>query len=95
MHNLDEGVFKNKFMQYIYNHAVIISQACSVLLGGDPDESVSSRLGKAERAGKFWAEYIVCPVVDNLVLAFTGQARHCFYSIEDDEGKKTVWDWAK
>lgn len=32
--------------KYIYNILIGIDQLCNAILGGDPDETISSRLGK-------------------------------------------------
>ena len=77
--------------QWIFNMGVLGSQWLSVILGGDPDETISSRLGKAQRAGVWWAEKIACPLVDLLLF----EENHCLKSIEDDEGMKEIWHWVK
>lgn len=78
-------------LQYLYNLALGISQLLSVILGGDPDESVSSRTGKAIKAGKWWFIKVQGPFIDWLTL----EKDHCIKSIEYDEGRKQLWDWAK
>lgn len=80
-----------KLIQYVYNCGVIISQVFSVILGGDPDETVSSRSGKAARAGIWWFVYVQVPVINML---FRDQ-KHCQNAIEDDEGKKEIWHWVR
>lgn len=77
--------------QYVYNLLLHGSQTLSVILGGDPDESVSSRLGKAQKAGKKWARNYACPFVDFI----TNEKDHCEKAIETDEGQKQIWDWSK
>jgi hypothetical protein len=61
-----------------------------VWLGGDrrcpsADETISSHVGKAARAGKpwglFWAK-----IIDWLAFTLAGQRNHCLTHIEDDEG---------
>ena len=78
--------------QYLFNAGVGLSQNLSWILGGDPDETISSRLGKAQRAGKPWAVKFACPLVDFLIF---NEKDHCLKSIEDDEGIKEVWHWVK
>lgn len=79
-----------KFRQYIYNIAVTISQIFSAVLGGDPDETTSSRVGKAQKAGKWWAIHLAGPVLD----LFFREKDHAIKSIEPGEGAKQVWDWS-
>ena len=79
------------YVQYVFNVGVMLSQNLSVMLGGDPDETVCSRAGKAARAGKWWAIHMLVPFLN----WFMGEPDHCYIVIEDDEGKKAVWDWSK
>ena len=62
-------------LNYIYNVHVALSQLANTLAGGDPDESVSGRIGKAAQAGAGWAR-----ALDRLA------GRHFTKSIEPDEG---------
>jgi len=78
-------------LQYVYNIGVMLSQNLSVILGGDPDETVCSRAGKAARAGRWWAVHMLVPFLN----WFMHEENHCAKVIEDDEGKKAVWDWSK
>jgi hypothetical protein len=78
--------------QYVYNVLLSWSQALSALTGGDPDESVSSRTGRAMLADKVWFKNVQGPFIDWLV----GERDHCLNSIENDEKRiKELWDWAK
>lgn len=43
---------------YLYNLHVALSQVVNTLVGGDPDESVSGRIGKAAAAGARWAIWL-------------------------------------
>jgi hypothetical protein len=80
-----------KVTQYIYNLGLCLSQILSTILGGDPDESVSSRTGKAIRADIWYFKHMQGPFID----WFIGAENHCLDSIEDDEGKKGLWNWVK
>lgn len=42
------GVHKPRWKQYVFNVGLAISQFLNVWLGGHPDESISSRLGRAQ-----------------------------------------------
>lgn len=80
-----------KWFQYIFNLGLSASQAISVILGGDPDESISSRTHKASIAGKRWFRFVQEPFINWLL----GDNNHCKNAVEWDEGKKQVWDWSK
>jgi hypothetical protein len=63
---------------YFYNLGVAASQLANVmLLAGDPDESLSGRIGKGLAANRWWARAF------RLWPAF---ARHCMASVEAEEG---------
>jgi len=67
--------------RYFWNMAISLDQLVSTATGGDPDETVSSRLGKAERRGNKFACFF-CRALDFI------QKDHCAKSIEEDEGDK-------
>lgn len=83
-------------MIYLRNYAYNVFTALSNLLNtailfGDPDESTSSRLGKAARGdyGPFW-DIAATPfqgALDFVIYNVTGLPNHCAASIEDDRGK--------
>lgn len=72
--------------QYLWQVGVVLSQLVSTILGGDPDETLSSRFGKAEQAGVWWATKIVCPLFDASMM----EKDHCLKSIEPDEGRREL-----
>lgn len=66
---------------YLYNALCWLSQgANALLLGGDPDESLSSRIGKSIRAGGTWS---MVPLPSLL-------KSHFLWSIEDDRGTNSA-----
>ena len=67
-----------------YFHRILISidQFFNTLLGGFPDETISSRLGKLARAGNPYAK-AACWLIGKLLFQDT---RHCAGAIEEDEG---------
>ncbi len=78
------GKFK-KVKQYFWNLFIAVDQLGNALLLGDPDETISSRLGKYVRAGtenKFLI--FVAMILDKI------DPGHCRASIEEDEGKDAV-----
>lgn len=74
----------NKFTRYMWNWLILIDQAFNVLFGGDPDETISSRMGKlvAKDRCKFckWT----CRALDFI------DPGHCKKSVELDRGKRTI-----
>lgn len=87
-----EGKGKYAIVQWGYNVGVALSQVLSAILGGDPDETICSRVGRAEKAGKKWAIKYASPFLDFLL----GEEGHTKLSVEHDEAfKKEMWDWTK
>lgn len=66
--------------QYFFNLFVSLSQFANTVLAGDPDETISSRAGKARREGRIWG-CLLCRFLDLF------DRKHCEKSIEEDEGK--------
>lgn len=73
--------------QWLRNVLVSIDQMINALLGGDPDETISSRAGKAiatrsmQQAG-IW--HVLCRMLHWI------DPNHCPDSIEHDEGKDQI-----
>lgn len=67
-----------KVKRYIWNLLISIDQLANVILGGHPDETISSRLGKKKREGDKFSE-VACGVLDVF------DENHCTKSIEEDE----------
>lgn len=69
--------------KYLWNILVSIDQFANTILGGDPDETLSSRAAKAEGKGSRWG----C-----LLCRFLGMIddNHCGKSREADEGKAAL-----
>lgn len=84
---------------YLWNILLWIDQGGNVWAGpllnrlhktdlyGDPDEVISSVLGKLQQAGQ---DTRLRRFVDWCALKLVGQHNHCQESIEADEGKKTT-----
>lgn len=66
---------------YLFNFLIAIDQLLNTILGGFPDETLSSRAGKARNNGKKWGCYF-CKVLDAI------DKNHCDKSIEWDEGHR-------
>jgi hypothetical protein len=76
---------------YFKNNLLGIDQHLNVIFKGDPDETISSRLGKAIRynglSAKKWTIAFWLYVILNKI-----QPNHCEISIEDDEGSNSIKD---
>jgi hypothetical protein len=72
-----------KFKFYLINILVSIDQLLNTLLGGDPDETISSRCGKRRTKCKVcgW----LCWALDKI------DPRHCAKYIERDEGARNIF----
>lgn len=68
--------------KYILNVLISIDQLANTLVGGDPDETISSRCGKRRKYCKVCS--YLCVVLDYI------DDRHCSKSIEVDEGKDAI-----
>lgn len=66
--------------RYIWNILISIDQLFNTILAGDPDETLSSRMGKRARKGDKFSK-CVCRVLDIF------DKGHCEKSIERDRGK--------
>ena len=80
---------KGKFKQWGINVWEGVDNMVSAETGGDPDDSMSSRLGKASERGSIGWSFIANRV-DLIAEELTGEIGHCSNSIERDEGKKQV-----
>ena len=65
--------------RYIKNIGIAIDQLVNTLAFGDPDETVSSRVGKAKRRGSKVAA-LFCLILNRI------DPNHCCDAIEEDEG---------
>lgn len=76
------------FIRYFRNVVVAVDQLFNALTGGDEDETISSRLGKAKRNGSKLAK-MLCAIINTVV--FWDKGDHCANSIEEDEGKNSTF----
>ena len=71
--------------RYFKNILVGLDQLLNAILGGDPDETISSRSGKMARDTGH-------PLAVALCLIFhIFDREHCKKSLEDDEGKDSIF----
>lgn len=74
---------RNKVKRYIWNWLILIDQAINVFFGGDPDETMSSRMGKRSREQCPFC-YWVCRWLNIF------QKDHCQHAVERDRGSRDV-----
>lgn len=67
-------------IKYFWNILIAIDQFLNTLLAGDPDETISSRMGKYAKRKSGWIPCQLCKLL-NLF-----DKEHCIRSIEKDEG---------
>ena len=84
--------------QYLYNLFLSLSQLLSTILGGDPDESLSGRLGRAYLSGQ--PRWFVTPALrlnDFLFKFLFKEQNHSINSVEWEEKphEKELWSWIK
>jgi len=79
---------RGKFRQWGINCWEGEDNKTSAQLGGDPDDSISSRLGKARRLGSGWK--VVADGVDLVGEEFFDDYSHCDKSIEKADARKKV-----
>jgi hypothetical protein len=86
------------FKQYLYNLGLGLDQFVNVLLLGDPDESLSGRIGRAilSNRPKFWV-VPMAHALDWLAFNLAGEKDHCLNAIEHEERphEKELWSWQK
>ena len=79
-----------KIQKYVFNILISVDQLGNAVAGGDPDETISSTLGKLKRAKKGsipWSRplaRILDMILDRI------DRNHSIDAIEEDEGKDSV-----
>lgn len=75
----------HEFLKWIKNQAISLDQSVNSFFGGDPDETISSRMGKVLHE----SECVLCKIVPHAVCAFLNlfDPNHCIKSIDPTEGK--------
>lgn len=81
-----------RFIRYFCNLFLSIDQLINAILGGDPDETVSSRIGRIKRAnGGAVPRFRLISRTTDKCLEFVDPG-HSIDSIEEDEGSAGVID---
>lgn len=81
---------KGRVKQWGYNNFIALDNYRSSQLGGDPEETISSRLGKARLRGRSKTFIFLADKVDLVFKVIKDQDNHCVASIEREEGDKQV-----
>lgn len=74
--------------KYFWNLLIAIDQLFNTILLGDPDETISSRLGKWLELPKEKWRYKVAKVICKGLRRL--DSRHCRKSVEADEGDRAI-----
>lgn len=73
--------------KYFFNVLIALDQSANALTGGDPDETLSSRMGKYVANKRGFIPCFICKLLNKI------DPNHCISSIEEDEGKDAViWE---
>jgi hypothetical protein len=86
-------------LQYCYNMLFAIDAFVSTILGGEPDDTISERIGRAYLARNTFNffHWLIITWANNLVnflLYITaGQRNHCVMSLQGKTGTKELWSW--
>ena len=90
----------DKYDRYTVNLFLGADQALNTILGGHPDETISSRLGRSiGRERYFWVKWLRVSV--DFVANLFGDPNHCYNSIMPLEQQNMkiwdyeVWSWNK
>jgi hypothetical protein len=80
---------------YGWNILIGVDQLLNAVLAGDPDETISGRIGKVKlhHGGRIPWRRPVLKITDWLLERI--DKNHTIKSIEDDEGKDEIWNWRK
>jgi len=74
--------------KYFWNLLIAFDQFCNTVLFGDPDETISSRLGKwldmPKNKWRYKTAALVCWFLRKI------DANHCRNSVEKDEGDRNL-----
>lgn len=73
-----------KIRTYFWNILIAFDQLINTVLGGDPDETISSRMGKHIENDRCTFCKLICGVLDIF------DKDHCAKSVEPDEGSRQV-----
>ena len=80
---------------YLWNIATAASQLFNAFLFGEPDETVSSRLGRMKRSygGKFPSHLWYFDIFDRILNR--AENDHLYKSIKEPPRKRELWNWER
>lgn len=79
-----------------FNMLIGLDQFANSILLGDPDETISSRTGRALLSNK--RKWFVVPFgafIDKIFHVLIGQRNHCIDAIEKKKKYREIWPWIK
>jgi hypothetical protein len=91
-------LFRDKLIKQMgFNMLISIDQFGNVVLLGDPDETISSRCGRAHNSGRaIWFARVMRRFVDKLFHVLLGEKNHCVNAVEGYKiYPKEIWRWSK
>jgi hypothetical protein len=85
-----KGFWGTVFGRYVFNNLIALDQTWNARTGGDPDETISSRIGKIKRAhgGEIPWSHPLARIIDHGLEII--EKDHCINAIEEDEGKDSI-----
>ena len=75
---------RHGWRKWAWNILISLDQFGNAITAGDPDETISSRAGKAKTQGRRWA-VALCWLLDRV------DPGHCEESVDETEGGDQVW----
>jgi len=87
---------RKKFIHcYLYNIIIAVSQLVNAALGGQPDETLSSRMGRVKRShgGSFPSHMKLARFLDWFLDKIDKD--HFWTSIKEPTRERELWDWEK
>lgn len=78
-------ITKDKIKKYLWNNLLAFDRLVNAMLGGDPEETLSSRMGKRVEKGNCPLCYWICTHFLHRI-----DPNHCQKSIDRDEGEDEI-----
>lgn len=100
IHGLGLLFKSNKLKHHGLDLAIAVDQYMNVVWLGYPDETISSRCGRAilSKKPKWYIKYLLHPFVDWAAQRFGDKPNHCVRAVEKElhmEERFEVWKWHK
>jgi hypothetical protein len=90
-------IFKDSLIKKAgFNMLVSVDQFGNVVLLGDPDETISSRTGRAVMSERpVWFIKYLHASIDKMFHILIGQKNHCVDAVEKEDHNEEIWSWIK